>query len=267
MKRTEDLLSIRGRVALVTGGAGHLGLAFGQALAEAGAKIFIVDRDAAACEARAGELRAHGATSALGFAVDLADGQAPARAVEACVAELGGLDILINNAAFTGASGLPGYAVPFDGQSLEAWDAALRVNLTAPFLFARAARAALVASRRGSIVNVSSIYGRVGPNLSLYESTTMGNPAAYGASKAGLEQLTRYLATVFAPDIRVNALAPGGIERGQPESFRRRYEALTPLGRMAREEDFKGALLFFASDASAYITGQVLGIDGGFTAW
>jgi NAD(P)-dependent dehydrogenase (short-subunit alcohol dehydrogenase family) len=267
MRRTQDLLDIKGRVALVTGGAGHLGLAFGETLAEAGAMVVVVDRDQAACDERAGALRAHGAAEVLAIAVDLAQADAAARAVDACLSKLGRLDIVVNNAAFTGASGIPGYAVPFPEQSLDAWDAALRVNLTAPFLLAQAARAALAASGHGVIVNVSSIYGRVGPNLSLYESTTMGNPAAYGASKAALEQLTRYLATSLAPRIRVNAIAPGGVERGQPESFRRRYEALTPLGRMACEEDFKAALLFLASDASAYVTGQVLMVDGGFTAW
>jgi NAD(P)-dependent dehydrogenase (short-subunit alcohol dehydrogenase family) len=262
-----DLLRLDGRVAMVTGGAGHLGLAFGEALAELGAAVLVVDRDQAQCDERAAVLLRHGAPSAVGLAVDLGDLAAPARAVETCVAQLGRLDILVNNAAFTGASGLPGYAVPFPEQSAEAWDAAMRVNLTAPFLLAQAAREALEASGHGSIVNVSSIYGRVGPNMGLYEGTRMGNPAAYGASKGGLEQLTRYLSTVMAPKVRVNGIAPGGIERGQAEAFLARYQKLTPLGRMGREEDFKVALAYLASDASAYVTGQVLGVDGGWTAW
>lgn len=267
MRRTSDLFRLDGRVALVTGGAGHLGLAFGEALAEAGARVVIVDRELDACTERASVLRAHGAPDAIGIALDLANPDAAERAIKTCTAHFGGLDILVNNAAFTGASGLAGYAVQFADQSLAAWDAAVRVNMTAPFLFAQAARSALHASGRGVIVNVSSIYGRVGPNFSLYAGTNMGNPAAYGASKAGLEQLTRYLSTVLAPSVRVNAISPGGIERGQPEEFRRRYEALTPLGRMACEEDFKAALLYLASDASAYVTGHVLAVDGGFTAW
>ena len=267
MRSTQELFRLDGRVALVTGGAGHLGLAFGEALAEAGAAVAVVDRDSAACEARARVLLERGAPAAIGLPADLADPAAVTRAVGHCVSRLGSLDILVNNAAFTGASGLAGYAVPFPEQSFEAWDAALRVNLSAPFLLAQAAREPLSASGHGCIVNVSSIYGRVGPHMSLYEGTAMGNPAAYGASKAGLEQLTRYLATVLAPAVRVNGIAPGGIERGQAESFRRRYEALTPLQRMGCEEDFKGALLYLVSDASAYVTGQILGVDGGFTAW
>ena len=267
MRTTRELLRLDGRVALVTGGAGHLGLAIGEALVEAGARVAVADRDEGACAARAKELNAHGGTDAFGIADDLADHEAPARLVARCLERWGRLDILVNNAAFTGASGLPGYAVPFAAQSVAAWDAALRVNLTAPFLLIQAAREAMSANGAGSVINVSSIYGSVGPNMSLYAGTAMGNPAAYGASKAGLEQLTRYAATALAPHVRVNAIAPGGIERGQAAAFQERYDALTPLGRMATEEDFKGAALFLASDASRYVTGQTLMVDGGFSAW
>lgn len=267
MKRTDELFDLAGRVAMITGGAGHLGLAFGEAFVERGASVFLVDRDAAACEARAHVLISHGGTQVIGHAADLASRDAGQQVVDACIARFGRLDILVNNAAYTGASGLGGYAVPLPQQTLEAWEAALRVNLTAPFALVLAAREALMASGRGAVINVSSIYGSVGPNMSLYEGTPMGNPAAYGASKGGLEQLTRYLATTLAPSVRVNALAPGGIERGQPESFRQRYVQLTPMNRMANEEDFKGAALFLASDASRYVTGQTLLVDGGFTAW
>ena len=167
----------------------------------------------------------------------------------------------------TGQSGIAGYAVPLPEQTMAAWDAALRVNLSAAFELIQAARPALERSPGASIINVASIYGVVGPNMNLYAGTTMGNPAAYAATKGGLIQLTRYLATAMAPRIRVNCISPGGIERGQPEAFRARYEALTPLGRMGREEDLKGAAAFLASDASAYVTGQNLPVDGGWTVW
>ncbi len=113
----------------------------------------------------------------------------------------------------------------------------------------------------------ASIYGMVGPDFSLYAGTSMGNPAAYAASKGGLLQLTRYLATALAPRVRVNAITPGGIVRGQPPAFIERYVAKTPLGRMATEEDFKGAIAYLASDLSRYVTGQNLVVDGGWTAW
>jgi NAD(P)-dependent dehydrogenase (short-subunit alcohol dehydrogenase family) len=118
-----------------------------------------------------------------------------------------------------------------------------------------------------SIINIGSIYGLCGPDLSLYEGTEMGNPAAYAASKGGVIQLTRWLATVLAPEVRVNCLSPGGVLRNQPEVFIERYIRRTPLRRMAVEEDFKGAIAFLASDLSSYCTGQDIAVDGGWTAW
>ena len=125
----------------------------------------------------------------------------------------------------------------------------------------------LRAKRRGSIINISSIYGAVGPDMSLYDGTSMGNPAAYAVSKGGILQMTRWLSTVLAPDIRVNSITPGGIARNQPLPFVERYEKRTPLRRMGREEDFKGAIAYFASDLSSWVTGENLMVDGGWTAW
>jgi NAD(P)-dependent dehydrogenase (short-subunit alcohol dehydrogenase family) len=141
------------------------------------------------------------------------------------------------------------------------------IGLTAPFLLAQACAEALAASGHGSVINLGSIYGIVGPDMRMYEGTSMGNPAAYAASKGGLLQLTRWLATVMAPQIRVNAISPGGVWRNQPDKFHRAYLSRTPLGRMATEEDIKGAVAFLASDLSAYVTGQNLVVDGGWTAW
>jgi NAD(P)-dependent dehydrogenase (short-subunit alcohol dehydrogenase family) len=203
---------------------------------------------------------------ALALEADLEDASAAADLVGRVVERLGRLDVLVNNAAYTGASGVVGYAVPFPEQRVDAWDAAMRVNLRAPFLLAQAAFPEL-AKHRGSIVNVGSIYGEVGPRQSLYHGTTMGNPAAYGASKGGLVQLTRYLATVMAPSVRVNCMSPGGVARGQAAAFVDRYVEQTPLARMATEEDFKGAFAYLASPASAYVTGHNLLVDGGWTAW
>lgn len=259
-------MSLEGRVALVTGGAGHLGRVFTNALLELGARIVLVDRDAGGLEAATqhlGEAR----DRVRAIAVDLLDEAATARVVPEAVGAWGRLDVLVNNAAFTGASGISGFAVPFAQQSLEAWNAAMRVNLGAVFQLTQAARSALEASGHGSVVNVSSIYGVVGPDMSLYDGTAMGNPAAYGASKGGVVQLTNYLATVLAPKVRVNALSPGGIARGQPAAFVERYVARTPMKRMATEEDLKGALAFLATDLSAYVTGQNVLVDGGWTAW
>ena len=239
----------------------------GEALAELGAAIAVLDLDAAACQTGADRLYGEYGLPTLPLPIDLND-EAAVRSVAASVQQqFGRLDILINNAALVGTSDLKGWATPFAEQLSATWRKALEVNLTAPFVLIQACTEALMASGHGSIINVGSIYGVVGPNMNLYKGTAMGNPAAYGASKGGLMQLTRWLATNLAPAIRVNAITPGGVWRNQAEAFVERYTALTPLGRMAVEDDFKGAVAYLASDLSAYVTGHNLIIDGGWTTW
>ena len=260
---TAPTTSLSGRTAVVTGGAGPLGRVLADALATAGARVVVVDLDDAACADAADSLTGSGHVP---VGANLLEPVGLSRVVDA-VLELGACDVLVNNAAFTGTSGVPGYAVPFDEQTDDAFAMALALNLTAPFSLTRRLAPLLRASGHGSVVNVSSIYGLVGPNMGLYEGTRMGNPAAYAASKGGIAQLTRYLSTVLAPEVRVNAFAPGGIARGQDDAFVERYERLTPLGRMGTEDDFRGVVTWLASDASAYVTGQVVAVDGGWTAW
>lgn len=267
MRNVRTLFDLTGRTATVTGGAGHIGSAIADALAELGANLVIVDMDASRAQSVASTIGAQRSVSAMPLAVDLEDETAVRSIPNRVVDELGRLDVLVNCAALVGTSGLEGWAVPIRDQSTKSWRRALEVNLTAPFVLAQAAADALSEHNCGSIVNVLSIYGLVGPDERLYESTPIGNPAAYGASKAGLMQLTRHLATTLAPSVRCNAITPGGVERGQADAFRERYMARTPLGRMAIEEDFKGAAAFLASDASAYVTGQNIVVDGGWTAW
>ncbi|TQM63916.1 SDR family oxidoreductase [Humibacillus xanthopallidus] len=254
---------LSGRTAVVTGGAGPLGAVLADALATAGARVVVVDLHPDTCAATADGLPGEGHVA---VAANLLEPQGLSSVV-AAVGELGACDVLVNNAAFTGTSGVPGYAVPFEEQTDESFAMALALNLTAPFSLTRRLAPLLRAGGHGSVVNVSSIYGLVGPNMGLYEGTRMGNPAAYAASKGGLAQLTRYLSTVLAPEVRVNAFAPGGIARGQDDAFVERYERLTPLARMGTEDDFRGVVTWLASDASAYVTGQVVAVDGGWTAW
>jgi NAD(P)-dependent dehydrogenase (short-subunit alcohol dehydrogenase family) len=263
MKSLKELMDLRGRVALITGGAGHIGQAAAEALIELGARVALLDLDAMTCRERAIAL----GTDVLALPCDLADEQATRKVVRSAIDALGGLDILIHCAAYVGATQMPGWAVPFEQQAVVAWDSALRVNLTSAFVIAQESKEFLGASGHGSVILFSSIYGIVGPDMSLYEGTSMANPAGYGVSKGGLLQLTRYLAVVLAPCIRVNAISPGGVWRSQPEAFRERYKARTPLKRMAIEEDLKGAVAYLSSDLSAYVTGHNLVVDGGWTAW
>jgi NAD(P)-dependent dehydrogenase (short-subunit alcohol dehydrogenase family) len=267
MRALPELMNLRGRVALVTGGAGHLGRAISEALAELGANLVVLDLAPEACARVAGSLGESHGVKTLPLALDLKD-EGAVRTVSAKVLDrFGGLDILVNCAALVGTSELKGWAAPFAAQDADTWRQALEVNLTAPFVLVQTCAAALVASGRGSVINIGSIYGMVGPDLDLYANTAMGSPAAYAASKGGLLQLTRWLATVLAPAVRVNAISLGGVRRSQPEVFEKRYTARTPLGRMACEEDIKGAVAFLASDLSAYVTGHNLVVDGGWTAW
>ena len=268
MRPVSDLMDLSGRKALVTGGAGHIGLAVGETLVELGASLSILDLDASACRARAVELSRIREGGCFPVPCDLSDEQAIRKAVHQAIDMMGGLDILIHCAAYMGIPEIPGWVVPFEKQTVEAWEFEMRVNLTSAFVMVQEAKKALSSSDHGSVIFFSSIYGSVGPDMRMYEDdATMGSPAAYSVSKGGLNQMTRYLATVLAPQIRVNTISPGGVWRNQQDSFHKKYVSKTPLGRMATEEDLKGAVAFLASDLSAYVTGHNLAVDGGWTAW
>jgi NAD(P)-dependent dehydrogenase (short-subunit alcohol dehydrogenase family) len=269
VRSVQSLSDLTGRRALVTGGAGHIGFAAAEALVELGARVALLDLERGTCDERAAQLSRQSKSSAIGLACDLSNETETRMAIGQTVRELGGLDILVHAAAFVGTTQTSGWAAPFDQQTVDAWDMGMRVNVTSAFVLAQEARRALSASNHASIVLISSIYGLVGSDAAVYEGTGMNSDRilAYSASKGGLLQLTRHLATLLAPDIRVNAISPGGIERNQPELFRSRYAARTPLKRMGREEDLKGAVAYLASDLSQYVTGHNLIVDGGWTAW
>lgn len=265
MRSIDQLSDLTGRVAMITGGAGFIGRAMASSLAERHCGIILIDRDKEMLDVAAHSL----SDSAVGvlqtFTTDL-ENEAERRDLIDRVGQQR-VDILINNAGFVGDSQLRGWAVPFEQQSIETWRRAIEVNLTAPFHLSQALAPQLRRGGCGSIINLGSIYGVLGPDLDLYAGTEMGNPGAYAASKGGIIQLTRWLSTSLAPDIRVNCVSPGGLARGQAASFTQRYIRRTPLGRMGVEEDFKGVVLFLASDLSAWMTGQNIMVDGGWSAW
>lgn len=267
MRSIQELMSLKGRTAIVTGGCGHIGYAISEALVEAGANVALVDRSLEDLKAKADMLAAIGGAKINAFALDLGKEEQVRALPEKIAGVFGGIDVLVNCAAFVGTTKLDGWSVPFAEQKSEAWRAAFEVNVTAVFELTQVALPWLKESGNGSIINVSSLYGALGPDWRLYEGTSMGNPAAYGASKGALNQLTRWLATTLAPEVRCNVISPGGVWRNQPDAFTEKYVERTPLGRMAIEEDFKGAALFLASDLSRYVTGQNIMVDGGWSAW
>jgi len=267
MKTVQELMSLENRVAIVTGGGGHIGSVFCGALAEMGASVVVVDVNRDKCEQVAERIMTQSGNVAFPLSLDLSNEQQVQTIPEEVLVKFDRIDILVNCAAFVGTSDLMGWSVPFSEQSVETWRMALEVNLTAAFILIQKCVEPMKKSGNGSIVNVGSIYGMVGPDLDLYKGTEMGNPAAYAVSKGGLLEFTKWLSTVLAPEIRANAITPGGVWRNQPESFVERYRKKTPLRRMATEEDLKGTILYLASDLSAYVTGQNLVVDGGFTSW
>ena len=267
MKKISELMSLKGRVAAITGGAGHIGSAMAEALAELGANIAILDISLESCLPVCERISKEYVVETLPLAVNLAHEEYIRMVPDEVINKFGRLDILVNCAAFGGTSKLPGWITPFEDQSSDTWKKAMDVNLTAPFLLDQVCAPLLKRWGHGSIIHIGSMYGLLGPDMRLYKGTEMGNPAAYAASKGGLIQLTRWLATVLAPEIRVNAISPGGVWRNQPESFYNEYIERTPLKRMAIEEDLKGAAIYLASDLSQYVTGQNIVVDGGWTAW
>lgn len=266
MEINNKLFSLCGRLALVVGACGNIGRSICQGLARHGADLVIADLRHDACLDLAKELGSSFSGRYVPAPGDCTTDDGIQAVMHACDT-MGPIQIVIHCMALISSTPMPGYAVPFEKQSLDAWELALKVNLTSTFLLAKHVHRRLDQSGIASVIFLSSIYGSLGPDWSVYENTSMGNPLAYGASKGGLQQLMRYLATLWAPLVRVNCVSPGGIQRGQEEAFVQRYEQRTPMRRMATPEDIVGPVIFLASDAARYVTGQNIIVDGGLSAW
>jgi NAD(P)-dependent dehydrogenase (short-subunit alcohol dehydrogenase family) len=253
----------KNKTALITGGIGALGLRLMKAFQNHGANVIIVDikstNDAIPY------IREYESNKVIYIQSDLSQEVERIKLFQSIKNSNDNIDILINNAAFVGTSSISGWNEPFMLQSLESWRRALELNLTAPFHLAQLFKDDLSTSGEGSILNIGSIYGVVAPTIDLYKGLNMNNPAAYGCSKAGLIYLTKWLAVNLAPNVRVNAISPGGLARGQNPIFIERYTSNTPLGRMGEEDDIVGGAMFLASSDAKWITGQNLVIDGGWT--
>jgi 2-deoxy-D-gluconate 3-dehydrogenase len=271
----QEKFDLTDRVAVVTGGVGLLGAEFCRTLAEAGAAVAVVDLNAAAATKTADALSDAG-YRALAVPTDITQPASVAAMAEKVVASFGRIDVLVNSAAldpkFDPTAVAKGIAPgSFEEYPLEQWNAALNVNLTGTFLVTQACVKQMVArDKKGSIINICSTYGLNGPDQRIYRKADGTQPAYkpvyYTVTKAGVLGFTKYLAAYYmGTEIRVNALTPGGVFNNHDETFVENYAAKTILGRMAHKDEMNGALLFLASDASSYMTGNNLVVDGGWT--
>ena len=264
---------LSGKVAIVTGGAGILGTRFCKGLAESGASVAVVDINANAAMKLAEFLRVTYKVNSIGIACDVSQADYTRELVSSVTNEIGDVDILLNNAAGK-SDDLEAFFATFEDYSLEQWKQIMSVNIDGMFLVAQAVgKHMLDHANGGSIIQTSSIYGVVAPDQRIYVGSRymdmeINTPAVYSVSKAAVIGLTKYLAAYWASKkIRVNTLTPGGVESGQNEAFKVKYSARVPLNRMSEPDEMVGAVLFLASDASSYVTGQNLIVDGGLSCW
>ncbi|WP_338867919.1 SDR family oxidoreductase [Spirosoma sp. SC4-14] len=265
-----DKFSLSGRVAIVTGALGLLGRNHCLALAEAGASVVVADLAKEAAQTFAAEL----GDNHLGIGLDVTSEASVIQARDLILDQYGRIDVLVNNAALNEAVENPAMALEltaFENFPVAQFRASLEVNVTGVFLCSQVFGTVMAQQGKGSIINVASTYGLVGPDQSIYRNEageqTFYKTAAYPATKGAVVNFTRFLAAYWGTKgVRVNTLSPGGVENNQNEFFIKNYSAKTVLGRMAQPDDYQGAVVFLASDASAYMSGANLVVDGGWTA-
>ncbi len=254
---------IDNKIAMVTGGAGLIGSAVCRALSEAGAKVYIGETDKERGEKLADDLRATGLVVEF-IELDITSDDSIEAVIEEIVSKDGTIDIWINN-AYPKTSD---WGNKFEDVKPESLRKNVDMHMNGYFICCQKVLGKMKVNKSGVVVNIGSHYGVLGPKFSVYDGTEMTMPVAYSLIKGGIVNFSRYLATYFAPyNIRVNALCPGGLFTNQNPKFVEKYKEHTPLNRMATPEDIAGPILFLCSDASAYMTGQVMMVDGGLSAW
>ena len=266
--KTMELFGLSGKVAIVTGAAGQLGGCYVRTLLEAGAFVAALD---VRLESPKSKLKNITSDRLLSIEVDINDKGALEKGIDTILSRFGDPNILINNAAIdTPPNSDEQDTGPFETYPESSWQIMMDVNLKGTFFACQVIGGHMAKSGGGNIINISSQYGILSPDQRIYEykEKPFFKPAAYSVSKAGVLGLTKYLATYWANhNVRVNTLTLGGVFNHQDETFLKNYVNKVPLGRMAREDDYNGAILFLASDASSYMTGSNLIIDGGYSCW
>lgn len=265
-----DLFNLKGKTAILTGSAGRLGTRFANVLSSAGANVVLVDIEKHGNEKLRQELIQKYHTLPDVFNIDITKQVEVRKLANSVLKKHGSIDILINNAHFVPRNH-PKRDAPFEEYPLDLWDKTISVNLRGLFLCCKEIGRVMLKQKRGVIVNISSIYGISGADQRIYGKSRLNSPAFYSATKGAMVNLTRYLAAYWhRKNIRVNTLTLGGVfdeNLHKDKTFVKKYSEKTILGRMSRKEDYDGALLFLVSDASSYMTGANLVVDGGWTAW
>jgi NAD(P)-dependent dehydrogenase (short-subunit alcohol dehydrogenase family) len=264
------LFSLDGKTVVLTGAAGSLGSRFAHVLCASGANVILVDKDAKKNAKLKLELSKKYNTIQEVFDIDITNESSVEQMVKKIIKKFKKIDILINNAHFVPRDH-PKRDFPFEKYPLDLWNETINTNLQGLFLCSREIGRLMVKQNHGVLVNISSIYGIIGTDQRIYGKSRLNSPAFYATTKGGMVNLTKYLAAYWhGKNIRVNTLTLGGVfdeQLHQDKKFVNNYSKKTILGRMAKKEDFDGALLFLASDASSYVTGFNLVVDGGWTAW
>jgi NAD(P)-dependent dehydrogenase (short-subunit alcohol dehydrogenase family) len=270
-----DLFSLKDKVAIVTGACGLLGMQHCEALAVAGARVVVADLDeAAAGLVAAGLEEGYSGQTHLGIRLDVTDRESLLAARQRILDAYGRIDVLVNNAAINDMFENPLLAAEqsmFEHYPLDMWDRSWKVNVSGVFVCSQVLGGVMAERGAGSIINIASTYGVVAPDQNIYKNAegrqTFYKSPAYPVTKSAVIGFTKFLASYWGHrNVRVNALSPGGVENSQEEWFKQNYAGKTPLGRMAAPSDYQGAIVFLASDASAYMTGANLVVDGGWTA-